>query len=174
MYCPKCNSYVADGNRFCGSCGAEISSSPSETNSPAAPDQPYGNTQYSYQQNGQPYNNYGYNQPPVEENESTTIYKVLSFLWPVVGIIIYFIDRDKRPKRAKDCLKFSIISIVVSMIFAALVFIGSFLFAFFGMSEIDEGFIFDDEYVEYALGDEYDDNYVMTQQAPEILEEEVI
>lgn len=42
--------------------------------------------------------------------------KFLSFLFPFIAIIFYFIEIDKNPKKAKACLSGVIYSILVSVV----------------------------------------------------------
>lgn len=49
----------------------------------------------------------------------------LSLLIPLVGIIYYFVNKKKMPKRASACLKFSIIGIVVSIALSLVISLGT-------------------------------------------------
>lgn len=44
------------------------------------------------------------------ESTATTGEKVLSFLIPIAGIILYCVNKDKKPKAAKTCLKVGVIT----------------------------------------------------------------
>lgn len=125
MYCPRCNSSVPEGNHFCGNCGANLSA---------------GN---SYQ----PYNTNPPNYPVEDPTESLLPYKLLSFVIPIAGIVLYFVDKDSRPLRAKACIKYSLISIVLSFVISILITIGGIAFSFFAASNgYDDDFL--EEYIE--------------------------
>lgn len=121
MICPKCGNNVDDNMRFCGACGTDVKASEQQAQS-----QQYGyyeqKQQYNPNYSNQNYNQYnGYNQnnpQPVDKPE--TLLNVLSFFFPIVGIILYFIERDTKPVRAKAALKWSLISIGVSVAFVVL------------------------------------------------------
>jgi len=51
------------------------------------------------------------------EDVSSTGLNVLSFLIPIVGIIMYFVYRDETPIKAKACLKWTLIGFGVSVAF---------------------------------------------------------
>lgn len=50
--------------------------------------------------------------PPVSYEDADTLLKVASFFIPIVGIILYALDRDKKPVSAKACLKMGIAGII--------------------------------------------------------------
>ena len=93
--------------------------------------QPYGQQSYQQpygQQYGQPYGQ-PYRQQPygvqTEPDVASTGMKVLCFLIPLVGIILYFTEKDRYPNKAKSLLKISLISwgigIVLSIIYGIVV-----------------------------------------------------
>ena len=46
---------------------------------------------------------------------------IVSFLWPLVGLILYFVYYDKSPRRAKECGKWALIGCIVQVIAAVAV-----------------------------------------------------
>lgn len=65
----------------------------------------------------------------VSNEDAPTLLKVLSFFIPMAGIILYFVDRDKKPVSAKQCLKMAMISICSYFAFVFLMFIFIFTLA---------------------------------------------
>lgn len=146
-YCNKCNAPNPEGAKFCTACGAPLeeateqnvqSSSyynaqkPSDTSSQGVYYQPAqgDNAQQSgyYQPTG---NDYTYTQPekPQEEKASVGL-AILSFFFPVVGIILYFVMKKDRPKTAKKSLTCAIASFAISVIFSIVMTIAAgFLFS---------------------------------------------
>lgn len=49
----------------------------------------------------------------------------LSLLIPLVGIIYYFVNKKKTPKRASACLKFSIVGIVITIVLSLVISLGT-------------------------------------------------
>ena len=64
-----------------------------------------------------------------DESESTVGYAVLGFFVPIVGLILYLIWMDERPKAAKSAGKGALISVIVYGAFFVLYFI--FMIVFF-------------------------------------------
>lgn len=50
-----------------------------------------------------------------EVDEASTGLKILSFLFPLAGWIMYFIFRDETPLKAKTCSKWAWIGVAVSI-----------------------------------------------------------
>lgn len=88
MYCPKCGVALVNGK--CPVCGRTENSDNSRNN------------QTIYIQNGQDGKNVGYN--------------VLSFFFPLVGLIFFCIWKDQFPIRAKECGKWALISVIASTV----------------------------------------------------------
>jgi len=41
---------------------------------------------------------------------------IVSFLWPLVGLILYLVYHEKSPRRAKECGKWALIGFLVSVV----------------------------------------------------------
>lgn len=68
------------------------------------------------------------------KDESYKSLKVLSFLFPIVGVIFYFIESDKNPLKAKACLdglKLWLKVIIVIVILFALIALIPLIFSIF-------------------------------------------
>ncbi|MDE6766578.1 MAG: Ltp family lipoprotein, partial [Eubacterium sp.] len=86
--------------------------------------QPQGNPQY-YQAPQGGYNPYAAPMPPQEQKANVGL-AILSFFIPIVGIILYFTQKNEKPKTAKACGKAALACIIISFIFTIIysVFIG--------------------------------------------------
>lgn len=145
MICPKCNAPMDDNMRFCGICGEDMlryqqtqqASAESEEKYEAAADNtenvqpPYDN---SWQYNPAENQNYNANTftPAENEDKPDTLMNVLSFFVPLVGMIMYFIEREKHPIKARAMLKWTVAAYIASYAFAAVMVvfaIGMMIFA---------------------------------------------
>ena len=102
MNCPQCGASIADGATFCPSCGTAV----------AAP-QP----QNPYAQPATPV----YAEPaaaPVVDKGSVG-WAILGFLIPLVGIILFFVWRNKKPDSAKKAIIGAAIGLVFNIIVQA-------------------------------------------------------
>lgn len=86
--------------------------------------QPQGNPQY-YQAPQGGYNPYAAPMPPQEQKANVGL-AILSFFIPIVGIVLYFTQKNEKPKTAKACGKAALACIIISFIFTIIysVFIG--------------------------------------------------
>lgn len=72
--------------------------------------------------------NQNYNQPQDKE-DLDTILKVVSFCIPLVGAILYFINKDKAPVKAKSACNMALIGFGVGLVLQIIMYvagIGSF------------------------------------------------
>lgn len=146
-YCSACGVQNEDGSLFCANCGSKLDSpsqqlggqkaidqnpqyqSPPQytdnqshnqdsnlyqSNSPNYSSQAnYGNqpSAYSAQQYGQPYSQY-----PIEDRVSFWIY-IVSFLFFPAGLILYFSNRQQKPKAAKNIMILTIVGFFFLWVF---------------------------------------------------------
>ena len=126
MFCKACGHEIPNDAAFCPSCGAPVNgATPAGAVPPNAP--PAG---------GQ----YGYVPPvppvtPVSYEDADTLLKVASFFIPMVGIILYAIDRDKKPVSAKACLKMGVVGLVVWFAVPLLIWLFA-VFLIFGVGAV--------------------------------------
>lgn len=95
MYCSKCGVALVDGK--CPVCGRAEAPNNSNANNSTNQQQP----QTIYISGEKDGKNAGYN--------------VLSFFFPIVGLIFYCIWKDQFPIRAKSCGKWALISVIVTV-----------------------------------------------------------
>ncbi len=95
MYCGQCGYAISTDAKFCPNCGQPLPTHPSG----------YAPLYYG----APPY------WQPVSYAPADTLLKVACFFFPVIGIIIYFLDRDKKPVSAKQCLNMSLAAIGISV-----------------------------------------------------------
>ena len=63
-----------------------------------------------------------YQQPPVVDKKNTGL-NVLSFFFPLIGLILYLVFKDQTPIKAKGCGKCALIGFLIGIV-------GSFVFSF--------------------------------------------
>lgn len=64
------------------------------------------------------------NQPNNQQTEDLeTGLKILSLCIPLAGLILYFINKDKAPKKAKAACNFALIGIGISLVLQIIVFV---------------------------------------------------
>lgn len=95
MYCSKCGVALVDGK--CPVCGRAEAPNNSNANNSTNQQQP----QTIYISG--------------EKDGKNTGYNVLSFFFPIVGLIFYCIWKDQFPIRAKSCGKWALISVIVTV-----------------------------------------------------------
>ena len=95
MFCTNCGSQLNETEQICSGCVAPAS------------------------QLNEQYCNVNSQTKKVDWDNETTLLKILSFFLPIVGIIIYFIEKDNDNLKAKACLKWALISYGVSVGVAA-------------------------------------------------------
>ena len=107
MYCQFCGQQINDDADYCIHCGKKLNGAPSAANT-------------------------------VAENDSSSFgFALLGFLLPLVGLILYFVYDDKRPKRAKSVGKGALVGVITQVVLAIAAIIASVVFAF---SIIDAAF----------------------------------
>lgn len=86
MYCPNCGANVNEKAEFCVNCGINI-------------------------------HKFSSKQTVAPDDKANIWVNLLSLCcFPIVGIILYFVWKDNRPKAAKSALIFGIIGFIISII----------------------------------------------------------
>ena len=113
--CMYCGNQIADGLKFCTSCGAALPVEALQTQTPVDAGVQQAYAQPSYEQPvQQPYQQY---QDAADPNDSGSIgWGVLGFLIPIVGIILYFVWMNSKPKSAQVALIGAVTSIALGVV----------------------------------------------------------
>lgn len=135
MNCNKCGASLAEGTKFCPSCGSDLTTVQNEqvvaeqptvnnVEQPATPEvvaQPVGNT----------------TQTAAKEDKVNIGLAILSWFIPLAGLIIFIVQKNKSPKTAKVSGICALISFLLNLVVVGLAFIlliGTFSFV---SNEID-------------------------------------
>lgn len=105
MYCAKCGTALVNGK--CPACGRIENSNTNLNNNPSV-------------------------QQPVyvfkEQDSKSAGYSILSFFFPLIGLILYCVWKDQFPIRAKECGKWALINVGISLfLFTTIFFISVFI-----------------------------------------------
>lgn len=95
MFCPNCGSQNNDSATFCASCGTALKPQQAANYGSPAPKPGNGNN----------------------EQGAETIVQVLSFCFPIVGLVLYFVWKDDKPKAASQVCKMAAIGFGVGIFF---------------------------------------------------------
>lgn len=142
--CPFCGYETAESMKFCPNCGAALNVNNNQQDynadyqqnnysqqgfNPQYQQYNYGQ-QYGYNQYGQ--NNYGNQYGGFENPEDvpSTGFNVLSFFFPLIGLILYLVWNDKKPRRAKAVGKAALIGFITGIVFNIVVYVLSALAGF--------------------------------------------
>ena len=94
--CKKCGAEIPEGTFFCPTCGEEVN--------PQAPAQ-------------QTYQTYTAPQQQTSANDSGNIgWGVLGFCFPLVGLILFLVWKNNKPKTAKKAIIGAAISVGISIV----------------------------------------------------------
>ena len=143
MYCKNCGELLNDNDRVCPACGTPVDRSASEKAKPAQGAPQGGPQTYSYQE-GTSHQAYNYNGPEYQAaNDSGSAgWGILGCCFPLVGLILYLVWKDTKPKSAKSAGIGAIIGvvaiIVLYVIFFVLVGIGGVLYGASDEFDMDE------------------------------------
>ena len=124
--CMYCNSTIPDGTKFCPHCGAALpveAAGVSSYGQPAdnMPQPPYQQPTYQ-QQDYQQQQQYAQPQPtyaaPAQAvNDSGSIgWGILGFLFPIVGLVLFLVWRNNKPKCAKVAGIGALISVCINIV----------------------------------------------------------
>lgn len=137
MYCPKCGQPVPDGAAFCPNCGNQLGAARTQTGYVPPTDQvpPASAAKIvtnSAQQGGNAQGNpdvvYVVQQPAPKEDNGSFGWAVLGFFIPLVGLILWLVWKDEKPKSAHQagmgalvCVICGIVLYLLVIVFAAMV-----------------------------------------------------
>ena len=102
MFCPKCGSQNSETASFCASCGGTLKPAANTGGNafgtpPPPPTPPTGGN-------------------PGGDQGADTILKVVAFCFPIVGLVLYFVWKQDKPKSASDVCKFAAIGFGVGVV----------------------------------------------------------
>lgn len=96
-FCSNCGTQLEDGVSFCSNCGTPTNSSERQ----------------SFRTN----NSFNYDK---ESEGAPTWLKIVSFLFPIIGFVLYFVYKSENKKKASDCAKFAWIGFAVNFVIICL------------------------------------------------------
>lgn len=91
MFCKNCGSELNDTDKFCPNCGSPVG----------------GNNNY---------NRMFQNTDPAKIDDGNIGLAILSFLFPIVGLILFLCWRVEKPKTAKRCGICALVSFVLNLV----------------------------------------------------------
>lgn len=112
MRCTNCGAEIAPGAQFCQVCG----STAVQTQTNPTYQQPYQNNPYGQPAQQSQFANQPMAQGQVSYEDAGWGLKILSLLIPIVGLIMYFINKNNAPVKAKSCIIFAAIGFGLSFI----------------------------------------------------------
>ena len=133
MYCKYCGKEIGENDTFCPYCGKEQASSSQGGADRQAPNGQGAPGQYNGQ-NGQYGGQPPYPYPQPQYDSGSAGWGVLGFFIPLVGLILFLIWRDTKPRSSKKAGIGALIGGIVQIIFAIL-WVGVFLALFEEMNE---------------------------------------
>ena len=104
MKCKFCGKELQDGSTFCTSCGRSLNAAP-------PPQRPVGG---------------GGTEKRVivlPKDDPSFGFGLLSFLFPIVGLVLYLVWRDVLPRRAHSCGFGALVSVIVGFVLSIILFI---------------------------------------------------
>ena len=141
LFCPECGAYLMNADTQEKTAAAAAVQQPSQPQPQPQPaqaqpqyqqQQPQAQQQTYYQppsndfqqmpaqtlpqQQIPPQQGYAPSMAPVQEEKASIGLAILSFFIPLVGLILFFVKRKKRPKTAKACLTAAVISVLLSTV----------------------------------------------------------
>jgi hypothetical protein len=145
-FCGNCGTELKEGQAFCPNCGAPTGLAPAQTfqnaagNNPPQPDtfddlkekagDVFGRIDTGFGNAADKVNDFVNNQIVSLPNEAVdpddgnvTWMNVIAFLLPIVGLIIYFVNRARKPVMSKNVLKWTLIGIVAGLVLRILGFV---------------------------------------------------
>lgn len=152
MFCGKCGNKLNEGAKFCPSCGNAITENSLNGNNQAAQAQ-VGNNQEPVQSNvvnnpgvvnptnnGQVTNNFVNANQGMQESKANVFLVIVSFIIPLVGLILFISDKKNNPKNSKACGIAALVSFVLNIVLTVIVTFATLFFTLVGGtidSEID-------------------------------------
>ena len=145
-FCGNCGTELKNGEAFCPNCGSPTGLAPAQPVQGAAGTNPpqvdtfdnlkekagdvFGRIDTGFDNAADKVNDFVNNQIVSLPNEAVdpddgnvTWMNIIAFLLPIVGLIIYFVNRAKKPVMSKNVLKWTLIGIVAGFVLRILGFV---------------------------------------------------
>ncbi len=129
MFCKNCGEKLSDGTKFCPECGAAVKAAESDSNArtsgftgPAVEENTTAPAEETTSSNG-PENaseekSAKTAEAPKEDpkvTERSTGFMILSFLWPILGLILWLVWSESQPGKAISAAKGALASVCMSI-----------------------------------------------------------
>jgi len=111
MFCKYCGKEISDNSIFCTYCGKQVGSKTSPDDAKQS-SQTNEKEQINREQQSSQYNEYR----RVEPDVNSTGLNVLSFLIPLVGLILFCVYHSNWPIKANGCGKWALIGFAVGIV----------------------------------------------------------
>ena len=116
MYCHNCGKEViVEEGKYCPFCGAELDPSMSKGVGYVPIDQSQNQNIYQQQPQQTHYHD-------TDQDGPHTGFLILSFFFPVIGLILFLVWSSDYPKKANSCLKGMIAGVVTGVVLACCIF----------------------------------------------------
>ncbi len=112
MYCRNCGKPIDPNSVYCPECGANQCDAQTTSTTTTTQQNQQQYQQQQYQQQYQPQQQYR----PVVQDAPSAGFAVLSFFFPLVGLILYLVWMDQMPLRAKSCGKGALVAVIVEAV----------------------------------------------------------
>ncbi len=139
MYCRNCGAALVEDAVVCSQCGTPVAPPPGAQAHRERPSDP-GFYNASRQQ---PY----YNPYPQQEDRPSAGFNALAFFFPLVGLILFLVWKDQKPRCAHNIGKWALIGVITGIVLTILLIVLSiFLFVMIPEPPIYDSY----EYYDYG------------------------
>ncbi len=118
MFCKQCGKEIGEQDTFCPYCGASQAVADGSAQANSVPPQDNG-AQYQQQQyqQYQQQQQYAYQQQQNVQDSGSAGWGVLGFFFPLVGLILFLVWKDTKPRCAKSAGIGALVGVIVSVVF---------------------------------------------------------
>lgn len=118
MFCKQCGKEIGEQDTFCPYCGAsqDVADGSAQANSVPPQDNGAQYQQQQYQQYQQQ-QQYAYQQQQNVQDSGSAGWGVLGFFFPLVGLILFLVWKDTKPRCAKSAGIGALVGVIVSVVF---------------------------------------------------------
>lgn len=122
MRCESCGAEVMNGTQYCHVCGNSLALQSQGVGYQQPMNQGY---QQPMNQGYQQFQGQNFQQPygmqNVSQADAPVWLKIVSLLFWIVGVIMYFVKKDKEPVYAKSCLTFGLIGLGIDILWGVFI-----------------------------------------------------